>query len=457
VVIEEKVMVKVVFVFFALVAAACNLDKSGKSRCEQSSDCLDGYACVAGECVVPMESPDAGVDASPDAPPMCVHEFDFTFCGRHGASCGELTAEDNCGDIRTASCGSCGGDLTCGSSNVCGCEPETDQELCTTQGAQCGSITVMDKCGATRTIQCANTCSGSSTCGGGWAENTCGSTTCTADGWCRPTTSSINQLFEFKAIWMAAANNGWAAGENSGGFIYRWNGTTWRRVLTSNRGLYAIAGKGLTDAWIGGGYGVTYHYDGTSLTSGSAGCFSCDVFDLWALDAQDIWGIGFDHKAMHYEGSGWGVTSLYPAPAAPRGVWAAAANDVWVVGDGGHIRHWNGADWSWEQVGTNGLLDVWGSSANNIWAVGSSGRILHYNGSTWSTVASGTTQTLRAVTGTDANHVWFAGNSGVILYWNGSTLTPQQSGTTRSIASMWALSPTDVWAAGDDGLLLHKQ
>lgn len=453
-------MVKVFVFGCVVVAAACNLDKSGKTRCEQAADCLAGYACVANECVMEQEQPDAGVSpdaASPDAPPTCMPESTATFCSRLGANCGELTAEDNCGTTRTETCGSCGQGMACGSSNVCGCEPETDQELCTTKMAACGSITAVDRCGATRTVQCANTCAGSNTCGGGWAENACGSTTCTADGWCRPTTSSINQLHDFNAIWMAASNNGWAAGENSGGFIYRWNGTVWRKVLTSNRSLFAISGKGLTDAWIAGGYGVTYHYDGTTLTSGSAGCFSCDVFDLWALTSQDIWGIGYDHKAMHYEGSGWGVTSLYPAPAAPRAVWAAAPNDVWVVGDAGRIRHWNGADWTSQQVGTDGLLDVWGSSATDIWAVGTGGRILHYDGMTWNTVTSGTTQTLRAVTGTAANRVWFAGGSGVILYWNGTTLTPQQSGTTRTIKSMWALSPTDIWAAGDDGLLLHKQ
>ncbi|HEY5924163.1 MAG TPA: hypothetical protein VIV11_20940 [Kofleriaceae bacterium] len=450
-------MVKVFVLGCALVAAACNLDQSGKTRCDLTTDCLAGYSCVGGECVMTTEQPDAGTDAMPDGPPMCVQEPSFIFCSRYGATCGVLTAEDNCGAQRTEACGTCGGNLTCGSSNVCGCEPETPQELCTAAMAQCGSITAVDKCGATRTLQCANTCSGTSTCGGGWAENACGSTTCTADGWCRPTTSSISQLYDFKAVWIAAANNGWAAGEYNGGFIYRWNGTTWRRVLTSNRGLYAIAGNGLTDAWIGGGYGVTYHYDGTSLTSGSAGCFSCDVFDMWSLGAQDIWGVGYDHKAMHFEGSGWGVTTMYPVPAAPRAVWAAAPNDVWVVGDAGRIRHWNGADWTSVQVGTEGLLDVWGTSATDIWAVGTNGRILRYNGTTWNPVASGTTQTLSAITGTASNRVWFAGGNGVILHWNGSTLTPQQSGTTRAIKSMWALSPTDIWAAGDDGLLLHKQ
>ena len=261
-------------------------------------------------------------------------------------------------------------------------------------------------------------------------------------------------------MWLAAASSGWAAGldDTAGsGQLYRWNGTVWRKVASTSRGLYAIAGTGASDVWIAGGYGFTWHYTGgNSLASGTAGCYLCDVFDMWAIGPQDIWGVGYDHKSMHFEGSGWGVNALYPAPAAPRAVWAAAPNDVWVAGDSGSMRHWNGADWSPTTVGTSGFLDIWGSSAADIWAVGSGGKLVHYNGQSWSAVASGTTQTLRAITGTASNRVWFAGDNGVLLYWNGTTLAPQQSGTTRAIRSMWALSPTDIWAVGDAGLILHR-
>ena len=416
--------------------------------------------CNAEHSAHTIDQPDAGspnpVDA-PSSPLGCTAETDATFCTRLGASCGDVTADDNCGASRTAPCGSCDAGAACGSSHVCGCEPETAPELCS---AACGSITVTDRCGATQIVACANTCSGGATCGGAWAANTCGSTVCTTDSWCRPTTQSVSQLFDFNAVWLANANAGWAAGYGEyagGGKAYRWNGSVWRAVATTSRGLYAIAGTSPSDVWIAGGYGFTWHYaGGTTLTTGTAGCGNCDVFDLWALGPQDVWGIGYDQKAMHFEGSGWGVTELYPAPAAPKGVWAAASNDVWVVGDAGSVRHWNGLDWTASTVGSTGLLDAWGSSASDIWAVGSAGRVLHYDGSGWSIVASGTTQTLRALTGTDATHVWIAGDSGVMLRWNGTALVPEQSGTMRAITSMWALSPTDIWAVGDAGLILHR-
>ena len=79
-------MIKVVVFGCVLAAVACNLDKQGKTRCEQTVDCLAGYSCVAGECVMEVEGPDAGVDAatSPDAPPMCVPESAPYFCSRFG-------------------------------------------------------------------------------------------------------------------------------------------------------------------------------------------------------------------------------------------------------------------------------------------------------------------------------------------------------------------------------------
>src|SRR5690242_20700406 len=97
------------------------------------------WAVAAGCSPSSMETPpapDAGVvvDAASDAPPQaCVAESDAAFCARHGASCGDVTDRDNCGEPRTAACGTCGADMACGASNVCGCEPESAQELCSAQ------------------------------------------------------------------------------------------------------------------------------------------------------------------------------------------------------------------------------------------------------------------------------------------------------------------------------------
>jgi hypothetical protein len=97
----------------------------------------------------------------------CVPETDQQLCTSAYASCGQITAPDNCGVTRTVSCGTCASGSTCGAErpNSCGCIPEADTALCTAAGAQCGSLTTTDNCGTSRTVSC-GTCSGGATCGG---------------------------------------------------------------------------------------------------------------------------------------------------------------------------------------------------------------------------------------------------------------------------------------------------
>ncbi|MBL8955355.1 MAG: hypothetical protein JNK82_31565, partial [Myxococcaceae bacterium] len=101
----------------------------------------------------------------------CTPENDGAFCLRVGKNCGSVTAADNCGAMRTASCGMCSGGATCGTSgstaNICsGCVPETTQEFCGRQGKNCGPVTANDNCGTQRSVMC-GTCMGpGATCGG---------------------------------------------------------------------------------------------------------------------------------------------------------------------------------------------------------------------------------------------------------------------------------------------------
>src|SRR3954469_22936767 len=49
----------------------------------------------------------------PDGPGHCVAETDAVFCTRLQATCDSVSAVDNCGDMRTASCGMCGAGSAC--------------------------------------------------------------------------------------------------------------------------------------------------------------------------------------------------------------------------------------------------------------------------------------------------------------------------------------------------------
>jgi hypothetical protein len=403
----------------ALLLAATGCQGGGDAfHCQTLADCPDGHECVGEECVELAPPVDAGAEPGDAEVGTCEPEKNPNFCSRQGARCGWVTALDNCGDPRSVSCGTCVAPQTCGSTNVCICEGESDQELCDEAAVACGQVTAQDICGAMRTVSCADTCAGGDTCGGAWAANKCGQTTCTSDGWCRPASGGASLLLNFNAVWSAASDFAFAAGRGiSSGHLYRWDGAVWRHAASTTRDLMAISGTGVSDAWIAGGYGLAWHWNGSTLQSTLAGCSSCDVHDLWALGPSDVWGVGYDHKIMRYDGSGWSNSTAYPALAAPQGVWAAAWNDVWVVGDKGSVRHYNGTDWTFTTVGTSGLLDVWGAGPSDIWAVGAGGTLLHYDGIAWTSIDSGTGQTLRAVTGIASDRVWFGGDGGTILHF----------------------------------------
>jgi hypothetical protein len=108
----------------------------------------------------------------------CQPESDEELCARLGATCGEITATDNCDASRTVTCGDCTAPETCGGGgqpNTCGCTPTT----CTAAGAECGDLG--DGCGGV--LDC-GTCDAPDTCGGAGEPNACGCTptTCAAEG-----------------------------------------------------------------------------------------------------------------------------------------------------------------------------------------------------------------------------------------------------------------------------------
>jgi hypothetical protein len=80
----------------------------------------------------------------------CTPESDSTFCARLGKNCGTVSGNDNCGNPRSASCGSCTAPQTCGGGgvlNVCGSPANGDR----TEG---GSVSASPS---------GSTCSGSQT------------------------------------------------------------------------------------------------------------------------------------------------------------------------------------------------------------------------------------------------------------------------------------------------------
>ena len=95
----------------------------------------------------------------------CQPETDPAFCQRLAKTCGSVVARDNCGNQRTASCGSCAALSLCGADNTCmPCLQESNAAFCARLGKTCGSVTATDNCEAQRTSTC-GLCSGVQVCG----------------------------------------------------------------------------------------------------------------------------------------------------------------------------------------------------------------------------------------------------------------------------------------------------
>lgn len=179
-------MLKYTSLLFAVILSACSFDIPQDVQCS-ADEVRAGRTCVGGIWVKDTEAADTGLDSSasdgggdlgtnPDAT-TCQPETDSAFCARLSATCDPLTGTDNCGDARTADCGTCAAPLECGAggtANVCACPGSTDSDVCASLNKNCGSLEAEDPtCGITRTFNC-GTCTAPLTCGGSDVDNVCG-------------------------------------------------------------------------------------------------------------------------------------------------------------------------------------------------------------------------------------------------------------------------------------------
>ena len=144
--------------FCARFGATCDdlteFDTCGNQRTVNCGTCMAPATCGGGGT--------ANVCACPD-------QTDIEFCAAHQKTCGVYTGEDVCGQMRTVTCGSCSGLLTCSATNVCECQPGP---ACMMLGKNCGMVSVNGQCGATTSVEC-GTCGANATCGAA-VDNVCG-------------------------------------------------------------------------------------------------------------------------------------------------------------------------------------------------------------------------------------------------------------------------------------------
>jgi hypothetical protein len=98
----------------------------------------------------------------------CVPETDRELCARENKTCGKFSSNDNCGNWRDID--DCGFGVACEPPKICGwcnrcCLKETDAEFCARNGATCGAVSAPDNCGGWRNLASCGTCTAPMVCG----------------------------------------------------------------------------------------------------------------------------------------------------------------------------------------------------------------------------------------------------------------------------------------------------
>jgi hypothetical protein len=229
----------------------------------------------------------------------------------------------------------------------------------------------------------------------------------------------------------------------------------WRLVSARHIGaaadadsLLSVVATGRSSAWAFGGNlnqlakgaPIAERWNGRSwhvaaLPSGLAGA----IFAASAPAANDVWAVGGNGYALHFNGSRWSVAKRFTAPGglAPGAlvpelsITAFSPTNVWVFG-GPFLGTWHLHGTIWTRItGAGGSIHAASAlSAGNIWGLAAG--VVHFNGRTWRPV---TNRALNAVAFTDIlalspRNVWALGfpaggnlNAPVLLHLHGTTWT----------------------------------
>lgn len=217
------------------------------------------------------------------------------------------------------------------------------------------------------------------------------------------------------------------------------------------------------------------HYDGERWLR-TNGVSDQVLWWVWGTSGTDVWAVGENGEALHYNGSLWTRTCTTPSgcntvvglcnpalepcttdsdcPPVERptlyGVWGSASNEVWAVGGSpGPVGpkdvflYWDGDQWVpglTDAPSGESIFKVWGTARDDVWAVGTGGVIFHYGGSTWARVPSPTKETLISVWGGAPDDVWAVGGSaaGQLLHWDGTSWTiAADTFTSAGVNGVW--------------------
>jgi photosystem II stability/assembly factor-like uncharacterized protein len=210
------------------------------------------------------------------------------------------------------------------------------------------------------------------------------------------------------AIDMVSPTEGWAVGTDT---ILHYTvdatgstGGKWESVkpnIDEEYTLYDIKMISAEEGWATGWGGVIMRYTDGAWSKVESGVQDA-MFSLAVVSPTDIWVVGDNAHATHYDGKTWSPSNLDPdafiwSKFNLRGVAFTSSDDGWAVDrDSGTFFRYNNGTWTRlegdlapqrvDKSGPTGLNDIIMLPTGEGWAVGNKGSILHFSNGKWEEV-----------------------------------------------------------------------
>ncbi|MBM3945380.1 MAG: hypothetical protein FJ317_07845 [SAR202 cluster bacterium] len=181
-------------------------------------------------------------------------------------------------------------------------------------------------------------------------------------------------------IWGVAPDNVWAVGGNvsAGAFAWHYDGVVWAEVpgfpqnVFESDSLFKLYGRNATDMWMIGTNGVALHYDGSTFTQAPAGT-ARNLFTVHA-DAGLYAAVGGFGSGVIVENDGGGWKDVTP-DGAPQviGIYLTGTGQGYAVGVEGSVLRRDGNRWKIVDTGLTidgAFHSVWVDPSGGVWAVG---------------------------------------------------------------------------------------
>lgn len=196
----------------------------------------------------------------------------------------------------------------------------------------------------------------------------------------RMSTPGVGTVF---GIWGSSPTDMWAVGGasdgSSDGFAWRIEGDAWVNEPTlpadvaQTGTVWKVHGIGADDAWLVGSNGLSFHWDGETLTTGDTGVGS-SLFTVYSTADRYVAVGGLASGIIvENDGESWSNVTPDPLPSGLKGVYLDEGGGGYAVGDYGAV--FERLESGWKPVKHHldvypNLHAVWMDSEGGVWAVG---------------------------------------------------------------------------------------